>query len=778
MKIQTQEREVITVGAVESREASIKMDAHTFAILSGMYKNIEWALWREYWSNAEDGHAALRALGKEPPHPIEIHIPNTLEPWILVKDYGVGMSHETVFDVFQVYGESTKRDNNEEKGGLGIGGKSAHAYEDGGDQWLITSRFDGEVRTYNAFKNEKGIPDLVLLGVPQPTDEPNGITIRIPVAEKDIPAFKTAARRFAKRRTEPFIIRGDVEGVRDGKYDPIVYTRQNTYAGWRDSNSGEHGVQVIMGGVPYAIDVRNEKLELTSEEISYLDKKSSLDLFFGIGELPVSPDREGILYTEDSVQRILAQFQKVLHEDLEEYTQTLETFSNIWEAIEYTQSNRDLTQLMGTTLGGYRKPTWRGQELDPKYVAKIPIEHLLAAHEDAGVEVKNDKIIHLISRYDKRATRSADIVPAPYDPNAPAADGSQVKIWGGNLIHISFDRFKRGSVFFLADTSRAVSLMQEWAQREHSNGLSVYIFKGEGWDPHIIEDVTGIRVQSVAEATAYIQAMRERDRAYKSSSPAMVRYNGGYSWRSVSVDLSEGGIYVKLTKGELDVDHVPDEWRKGIGRGPLDGRFGSLITALVRTGVIPTHAAVVGIPKSRWREVENDPNWKSFWDTLYPEAKKVASKAIPANPVETQELLRTVSELPFYRLAYGLGLTVSDRAPIMKLVRAIERKKNTLAELDTRLQTYTNIAALRKAVFGTTDGKVLKKDPKGIDIQYLIDYDAWLRQRYPMLNILMEETYVNLVTGRVASKYGEEILNYINLVDRRNPTTGAPKLRS
>lgn len=53
-----------------------------------------------------------------------------IERCIIFHDYGCGLSQRRVQDVFTTFGASTKRDNNYEIGGFGLGAKSPLAYAD------------------------------------------------------------------------------------------------------------------------------------------------------------------------------------------------------------------------------------------------------------------------------------------------------------------------------------------------------------------------------------------------------------------------------------------------------------------------------------------------------------------------------------------------------------------------------------------------------------------------------------------------------------------------
>jgi hypothetical protein len=93
--------------------------------------------------------------------------------------------------VFVLYGSSTKRSDNVQTGGFGIGAKSAWAYT---DSFIIQSYFDGKCRTYIAHtgKNSNGSLELI---EEVDSNEPNGVEIQVPVKESDISQFVSAVYR-------------------------------------------------------------------------------------------------------------------------------------------------------------------------------------------------------------------------------------------------------------------------------------------------------------------------------------------------------------------------------------------------------------------------------------------------------------------------------------------------------------------------------------------------------------------------------------------------------
>ena len=84
-----------------------------------------------------------------------------------VRDYGVGLSKDDVFNLYSSYGKSTKRDSNDQIGCLGLGSKSPLAYT---DSYSVVSFFDGMRYEYIVqLKDGEPYCDLIQEGE---TDEP------------------------------------------------------------------------------------------------------------------------------------------------------------------------------------------------------------------------------------------------------------------------------------------------------------------------------------------------------------------------------------------------------------------------------------------------------------------------------------------------------------------------------------------------------------------------------------------------------------------------------
>lgn len=152
-----------------------------------LYSNPIRTLTQEYLCNARDSH---REAGREN-IPLRVTLPTRLDSVLKIRDYGVGLSPDRVRDVFVNYGSSTKRKDNVQTGGFGIGAKSAWAYT---DSFVVVSYYDGKVRTYVAHTGKSSNGTLELMNE-EPTEEPNGVEVQIPVKESDIDLFINAVYR-------------------------------------------------------------------------------------------------------------------------------------------------------------------------------------------------------------------------------------------------------------------------------------------------------------------------------------------------------------------------------------------------------------------------------------------------------------------------------------------------------------------------------------------------------------------------------------------------------
>jgi len=167
----TQENTPVLSNVGEVGEFRIRNSAKAFNILSsGLYANKIRAIIRELSCNAYDSHVAAGCAER----PFEVHLPTSLEPWFSVRDYGVGLSHQQVVNIYTTYFESTKTGSNDFVGALGLGSKSPFSYT---ENFGVTAVQNGHMGVYTAFINEQGVPSIALM-TESATDEPNGVEVQ------------------------------------------------------------------------------------------------------------------------------------------------------------------------------------------------------------------------------------------------------------------------------------------------------------------------------------------------------------------------------------------------------------------------------------------------------------------------------------------------------------------------------------------------------------------------------------------------------------------------
>jgi hypothetical protein len=288
------QNEAILSNVGEIGDFKIKASAKAFNILSsGLYANKIRAIIRELSCNAVDSHVAA---GKSAT-PFDVHLPNTLEPHFSIRDYGTGLSHDQVTNIYTTYFESTKTGSNDFIGALGLGSKSPFSYT---DNFTVTAIKDGRKGIYSAFINGDGVPGIALM-MEEQTNEPSGVEVKFSVNDRwDFDKFTQEARfvyRYFKLR--PIISDGTV-------FQEPVYETENIVPGVH--STGNNRSIAVMGNIGYPIDVPNADKAL-GDLRSLLG--CGLEMHFGIGELDFQASREGLSYIPQTIEAIKRKLEAV-----------------------------------------------------------------------------------------------------------------------------------------------------------------------------------------------------------------------------------------------------------------------------------------------------------------------------------------------------------------------------------------------------------------------------------------------------------------------------------
>lgn len=171
------------VGGGESITMGVSDDAALMHILStSLYTHPKLASVREILCNAWDAHIAAGITH------IPLHIEITPTK-ISVRDFGLGIHHSKIGEIYGTYGNSTKRNDSKSTGGFGLGSKAPFAYT---DNFEVISNHEGTATVYRISKSsmEKGGKPSINVVMQVPTNE-SGIKVSMDIKnEWDFQEFR------------------------------------------------------------------------------------------------------------------------------------------------------------------------------------------------------------------------------------------------------------------------------------------------------------------------------------------------------------------------------------------------------------------------------------------------------------------------------------------------------------------------------------------------------------------------------------------------------------
>jgi hypothetical protein len=313
----------------EIGEFRIRNSAKAFNILSsGLYANKIRAIVRELSCNAVDSHTAA---GKTDV-PFDVHLPTQLEPWFAIRDYGTGLSHEQVTNIYTTYFESTKTDSNDFIGALGLGSKSPFSYT---DNFTVTAIKNGVKGIYTAFINDQGVPSIALMTSEQ-SDEPAGVEVKFSVNDRwDFSKFHDEARVVYKY----FKLRPVVSGVTDFAFRDVEYESKDIIPGVHSTGRGQ--TVAVMGNIAYPIDVPQANHKDFGDVASLLN--CGLELHFDIGELDFQASREGLSYIPQTIASIKRKLEAVNSALSDVLTKEADAITNLWERTFFLLKKKEVT---------------------------------------------------------------------------------------------------------------------------------------------------------------------------------------------------------------------------------------------------------------------------------------------------------------------------------------------------------------------------------------------------------------------------------------------------
>ncbi len=325
-------------GSLGGTEVTMTFDensiAHIMSVLTDLYSDSELAVIREYSTNAHDSHIEAGQT-----RPIEVTLPNAMNPYLVIKDYGVGMSKEDIVNTYSKYGASTKRETNDQSGTLGLGCKSALTYT---SQFQVTAIKDGIKTIVNVSRNSDGSGVMELVSS-KPTDEPNGVEISIPTNSRHDSLRAKAEKFFSYWHPGAVLLNGEepskIKGINLGDNMVLV--------------EGLEEDIVVMGNVAYRVNSEHH----IAAPASYW-KHAGVVAWLPIGSVAFTPNREDLRYTELTKKVLFdqrVQFNKLFNEKIKAEIDACQTPAE--GLSQYVKLQKRFGELKGFSVA----KEWRGR---------------------------------------------------------------------------------------------------------------------------------------------------------------------------------------------------------------------------------------------------------------------------------------------------------------------------------------------------------------------------------------------------------------------------------
>lgn len=290
MKLEQAEREILSNVSGKTVDFKISGNAMIFDILRNkIYQDPIGSICREICDNARDAHRAAKVT-----RPFDIIVGE----YLVIRDYGVGMSPDLIEHIYASYGSSNKRDTNELSGGFGLGCKTPFAYS---DTFIVITHWDGVEYEYCMFIDESNCGKITLMSEKPSTEV--GTTVKIPIHYGDRQRFLNNILKF----TQYYGVSGDPLPNILGETRPEP---KFTDYGMAVSYFGPHGTHVLVNGIPYAINNHYYTAPIWGKFI----------LKFGVGELELAASRETIQNTDKNmglIKKKIAELSAIFFKDVQ-----------------------------------------------------------------------------------------------------------------------------------------------------------------------------------------------------------------------------------------------------------------------------------------------------------------------------------------------------------------------------------------------------------------------------------------------------------------------------
>lgn len=675
MKISDANDTVVERNGIASDGAyGIIFNAKMAKILSdGLYSDKIGSIIRELSCNAIDSHvdAGKRDM------PIEVHLPTIFEPWFHVRDFGTGLDHHQVTNIFTCYGASTKTKSDDFIGQLGLGSKSPFSYVDAFD---VTARKDGIERQYSMYKNEQGMPSVALMGE-HPTTEPNGVCVKIPVKQDDMRRFsEKAAKVFRWFEVMPAVI---------GPNDFTVTSHEVSFEGkgWQvrkrlDSyyHSDDNRPVALMGRVAYPLDAGSLQ-NATGAHRSLLN--IPVTLVFNIGDLEVAASREALGYDQRTQANIIKAMDDMIADMAKEFERRIAAAGTEWQARLMFDS------IFGNEIG-YR------YELENIYgKAGLRWQGMLIKSAHVSITTKNI--------YDTAIT-----------PRIWTMSGGQKRLRQQTCHEEMLVRCNGRTVVVFDDLEKGGQSRLRYFYETSGSSKEIICF---GYSS--LKTVKEI-VEMLGNPAYHLTSQMPKRPAGERQIIGMLEFRpgneGSKAWQPVTVDVDDGGYYVMLDR--YDVMHGEGQFGAGL--------FNGVITAARVLGIISATDSIYAPRGKLKKELGASTDWTDVLDHIKDEVNRRLTPAVMQAVADNNEFTlvkQMASDSSIWNTRMQLADPVGPFARFTAAMRDLEAR-------DAAANKNQTLIKLAQA-FGTnvTTGK------PAVEVKALYEL---FKHRYPMLMMAMD----------------------------------------
>ena len=693
---------------IESKRFTIAASPEAFRILSdGLYSDKVTAVIRELGTNAIDAHIEAGQTDK----PFDVHLPTNEQPWFRIRDFGTGLSHDDIMNLYSTYFGTNKLDNPNVVGQLGLGSKSPLSYT---RSFTVTSYVEGRKNHYVIMLDEDRMPQVNYLSEQSgPTTEPNGLEIQIAVRRGDFDEFARKASSVYRY----FTLRPNVTGNRNFKItDPDIVIQGQ---GWR-IYKGAGQAKAIMGSIAYPI--QSDKIhDITAHQRTILGCNIEID--FPIGALEFTPSRETLSYKKRTSEVLRARLDEIVTEVNAVISQRFKDCKSLWEARVlaygmFWSTNSDLRNLQ--QLADIGSITYKGQKIQGQQLHFDSIQ---------GVEAysfqMNKKYRH------SWCTSDEDLVglSVKRSPRKYFVPKANIKWCEVDLPRGSYSRCQDVVRRNEAEEVYLVSFATAEARKAFCEAIGL---NGDEFTPTSKLPKPDIQKGIFHRSTAQV---------YKhTGSIAECRFYR--YWNEAKVDLSDGGIYVEMRRNQAFVN----------GRVVNPQVIGEIISSLEFLG---ENVEVIGVRSTVAKQFRKSDDWVDIFTYVRNLIRtQMVSNDLGKHLSNTHELEQVCNLGVWLKiLSHEHRLKIAPKSPL----RIFLDKIKVLKASKEKVKSHATWKTLADYVTYNLN-----------DLGDYPDAEKWSNEMlkvYPMWTLVMVHMGYY---GDVSSDNVSELSDYINLVDQKN----------